>query len=319
MTTPTSPELPPSGESGSLASTIEAIVGGEFSRSRLAVLSDLDRAQAERLRAHWLGIPETERHALLLALAELAEESLDFNFNRVYRIALEDPSPVVRQLAIVDLWEDEAGDLPPVFVRMLRDDPSDDVRAAAAHALSSACEAIADGDTAQLDKEELIQLFSSLILDPAESPLVRRHSLGAVAAFGTDPRISELIRLGLDDEDQAVVAGAIYAMGRTSSPKWLPEIVEFMQSEDAELRFEAARAAGLMGETDIVPELAELAYDPDPEVRDVALEALGAIGGPAAMRVLRQVEQDEDFEETESLDEAIDAALLTVDPLQRPS
>ena len=319
MTTPTSPELPPSSESGSLAPTIDAIVGGEFSRSRLAALSDLDRNRSAYLRTRWLDIPETERHALLLALAELSDDSLDFNFNRVYRIALEDPNPIIRQLAIGDLWEDEGGDLPPRYVRMLQTDPSDDVRAAAADALSSACEATADGDSAAIERETLIELFSNLIEDPAESPLVRRRCLGAIAAFGADPRITELIRLGLDDEDQTVVAGAVFAMGRTSNEKWLPELIEYLQSEDAELRYEAARAAGLLAESDVVPELAELIYDPDGEVRTAALAALGIIGGPAAIRALRQAEEDEDFEEAEIVDEALDAALLTVNPLDRQS
>lgn len=319
MTTPTSPELQPRVESGSLAPTIDAIVGGDFSRSRLAVLSDLDRAKAAYLRAHWLDIPDTERHALMLALAELGDESLEYTFNRVYRIALDDPNPVIRQLAVDDLWEDLAADLPSVFVGILRHDPSDDVRAAAADALSTSFDAIADGDSDLLDANEMIGLFASIIEDPNESPLVRRRALGAIAAFGADPRISELIRLGLDDEDQAVVAGAVYAMGRTSSDQWLPELVEFMQSEDAELRFESARAAGLLGNTDVVPDLAELIYDQDAEVRAAAIEALGEIGGSAAIRVLRQAEQDDELAEDEHVDDALDAALLTVNPLERNS
>ena len=233
--------------------------------------------------------------------------------------ALEDPDPVIRQLAIVDLWEDTGVDLPSIFVRMLRSDESDDVRAAAADALSAASDAIADGDAHLLDREDLIELFLELVEDPLESPLVRRRALGAVEAFAGDPRIPELIRLALDDDDQTVVAGAIYAMGRTSSARWVPELIEFMQSEDAELRFEAARASGLLGEADVVPELAELVYDPDSEVRSAALDALGSIGGPAAIRVLRQVEQDEDFDDPELVDEALDAALLTVNPLERQS
>jgi HEAT repeat protein len=319
MTTPTSPGRQPSSDSGSLAPTIASIVGGDFSRSRLAALSDLDRGRAAYLRQHWLDIPPAERHALLLALAELSEETLDYNFNRVFRVALEDPDPVMRQVAIAGLWEDEGADLVQIFVRLLRDDPSDDVRASAAHALSTFCDAVADGDSDVLDQGDLITLFAGIIEDPAESPIVRRRSLGAVAAFSRDPRIDDLIHLGLDDEDQAVVSGAVYAMGRTASDKWLPEILEFMQSEDAELRFEAARAAGLLGEADAVPELAELVYDPDSEVRAAALEALGSIGGPAAIRALRQAEQDDDFDDVEAVDDALDAALLTVNPLERQS
>ena len=94
MTTPTSPDRLPEAGAGRLAPTIDAIVGGDFSRSRLTSLSDLDRNRADYLRQRWLDIPSRERHALILAIAELADESLDFNFNRVYRIALEDPDPL---------------------------------------------------------------------------------------------------------------------------------------------------------------------------------------------------------------------------------
>ncbi len=317
MTTPIFPDLPPNTETGALAPAIDAIVGGDFSRSRLAAFSDLDRHRASYLREHWLDIPETERHALILALAEIGDQSLEFNFNRVYRVALTDPNPVVRQLAIVDLWEDEGRDLPPVYVRMLQTDSSEDVRAVAAEALSGACDAIADGDTNLLDREALIELFAELIEDPRESPSIRRSCLGAVGAFGSDPRVTELIRLGLDDDDQTVVAGAVYAMGRTADDSWTPELLDFLQSEDAELRFEAARAAGLIGDMDAVRELADLVYDPDLDVRAAALTALGSIGGPAAIRVLREAEQDEEFEEDEIIDDALDAALLTVNPLER--
>src|SRR5690606_14158565 len=138
-------ETPPSAESGTLAPTIQAIVGGDYSRSRLAALSDLDRARVTDVRAHLLDIPDTERHGPMLALAELGDDSLEYTFSRVYRLALDDPNPVIRQLALVALCEDEGRDLPPAFVRLPRTAPSDAVRAAAADALSIPFDAIADG------------------------------------------------------------------------------------------------------------------------------------------------------------------------------
>jgi HEAT repeat protein len=260
-----------------------------------------------------------ERHALMLAIAELADESLDFNFNRIYRVALEDPDPVIRQLAILALWEDEGRDLPPILVGMVRHDASDDVRAAAADALSTWTDAIASGDSSVLDRGGLIDLFGSIVEDPEESPIVRRRALGAVAAFSDDPRINELIRLTLNEDDQTLVAGAVVAMGRTASERWIPELRDFMQSEDAELRFESARAAGLIGDEDAVRDLAELVYDADAEVRIAALDALGSIGGPGALRILREAGQDEDFDDLEIVDDALDAALLNLDPLERQS
>lgn len=319
MTSLTSPDRPPEPGSGNLAPTISAIAGGDFSRSRLAALSDLDRVQVKALRRLWLSIPATERHALVLALEELASESVEFNFNQVFRVALSDPNPVVRQLAIRDLWEDTGGDLPAVFLEMLKNDSSDDVRASAADALSATADALVDGANSCIERDALIDYFCELAQDPAESPIVRRRSLGAIAVFDDEPRIADLIRLALDDDDQALVAGAIYAMGRTARTRWLPELIEFMKSEDAELRFEAARAAGSIGDQDAVPALAELVHDPDEEVRAATLEALGSIGGPAAIRVLRQAERDEELDAFEEVDDALDAALMTVDPLERRS
>lgn len=319
MATPIFPDRQPESGAGRLAPAIQAIVGGDFSRSRLVAFSDLDRASASYLRQNWREIPTRERHALLLALAELADESVEFTFGRVFRIALTDPDPIIRQLAIRDLWEDQGSDLPGIFVDILRTDVSDDVRATAADALSAAADAIVDGDSRGIDRETLIVLFDQIVRNASDSPIVRRRALGAIAAFGDDLRIVTAIRQTLDEADQTLVAGAIYAMGRTASARWIPDLIEFMHSEDAELRFESARAAGLIGDADAVPELSQLVYDPDVEVRIAALDALGAIGGPAAIRVLREVESDESYDEPEDVEEALDAALLTVNPLDRQS
>lgn len=316
MSTPISPDHQPDRAGDQLAPTIDAIVGGDFARSHLAVLSDLDRVRTAYLRTRWADIPRIERHALILALAELAAESVEFNFNRVFRIALTDADPVIRELAIRDLWEDQGSDLPHVFIDLVRDDPSDDVRAAAADALSSVADAAAAGDATTLEPDWLIEQFTSLVKNPGESPIVRRRALGTIAAFGNDPRVPALIRFALADEDQTLVAGAIYAMGRTAKSVWVPELAEFIESEDAELRFEAARAAGAIGDEDLVPNLAELIYDRDVEVRTAALDALGEIGGQAAIRVLRVAEENTEFEDQEIVDDALDAALLTIDPLE---
>lgn len=307
MTSHTFQDLLPSSPPIDLAPTIQAIVEGDFSRSRLAAFSDLDRASARRLRERWLEIPNTERHALVLALGSLSEVSVDFDFHRVFRIALSDPDPVIRQLAVDGLWEDSGSDLPAILLDMVESDPSDDVRSAAIAALAPVCDAIAAGESDVISKELLIDRFAQFIEDPSTSPLVRRRSLATIAAFATEPRVADLIRSGLDDEDQTVVAGAIEAMGRTASAMWLDTVVELMKSDDAELRYESALAAGSIGEADAVPELGRLLDDHDAEVRSAAITALAAIGGSAALRLLAQVAADEDYEDRDAVESALGA------------
>jgi HEAT repeats len=319
MSTHTFPAPPPEEKSRQFDSVISELMKGELARSTLTSLSDLDRDQTGRLRSRWSEIPLRFRIRLVRMLSEIAEENVAFDFNRVFRIGVTDNSPLVRQLAIAGLWEDRGSDLPSKFFEIVEGDPSADVRAEAAMALAAACDSVATGDSTALDRENVINRFVAIARDPSESSVVRNRCLGTVAAFGNDPRVVQLIQDSLDDDDQAIVAGAIYAMGRTANSRWLPAILAQASSEDAELRFESARAAGLIGDRSAVPELANLATDADSEVRLAAIEALGKIGGLTAVNVLRSLAADEQSESVKAIEDALDEAMLTVDPIGRLS
>src|ERR687894_3175509 len=60
---------------------------------------------------------------------------VDLTFGRALRVALNDRSAVVRQLAVAGLWEDESSELLDRLRDMLLNDESPDVRAQAAAAL----------------------------------------------------------------------------------------------------------------------------------------------------------------------------------------
>jgi hypothetical protein len=151
MSTPTSPETPRSDGSpvadteefdGDLAdeSTIEpaerergtgslaAFMGGDVRSADVARLSDLDREAAAQFTTEWATLPEETRERIVRTMDELGEDRLDLAFGRVLRLALDDPSPVVRQLAITALWEDERQDLIEPLRDLLNHDPSQDVR-----------------------------------------------------------------------------------------------------------------------------------------------------------------------------------------------
>jgi HEAT repeats len=319
MSIPTFPAPHRSDNLQRFVSVIDDLLNGKFARSTLIALSDLDRAQLARLHARWGEIPEGHRIRLLRLLCELSAESVMFDFNRVFRLALKDASPLVRQLGIGGLWEDTGSDLPTILFDVLETDPSEDVRAQAALALADTCDSLAAGDMAILDKETVVDRLVSIARNAGESAAVRTRCLGTVAAFGDDPRVVRLIQETLANEDQALVAAAIYALGRTSNVRWLPRILEHVSSEDAELRFESARAAGLIGDASVVPDLAELARDQDDEVRGAAIDALGKIGGPAAIRVLRLLASGDQSENANEISFALQEALVAIDPIGRPS
>ena len=63
------------------------------------------------LAVAWESIPEDNRIDLVRRFDELSEERVELNFGRALRVALDDRSAVVRQLAIAGLWEDESSEL----------------------------------------------------------------------------------------------------------------------------------------------------------------------------------------------------------------
>ncbi len=98
---------------------------------------------------------------------------------------------------------------------------------------------------------------------------------------------------------------AVFAMGRSCDDVWTPQIIAELSSDDAEMRYEAARAAGELELRPALARLAELAYDDDREIQEMAIWALGEIGGKQANRVLDQLAAQADSAGDEVLADAV--------------
>lgn len=275
-------------------------------------LSDVSVAAARSIRQQWHTVPVNDRQRLIARLVQLVEASIDANFMRIFRIALEDEDPVVRSLAIEGLWEDEDPSFIPVYSDVLTNDPDADVRAGAAEALRPHLQRMIQEE---VDISYIVGTLLAIASEPRSSPLLRRRCVETAGVAGDDPRVQQLIRESFSDDDQTIVAGAIRAMGLSSDPKWLDTIEREMDSEDAELRFESAGAAGMIGDSRMIPGLSALALDSDTEVRSAAVAALGQIGGPPALRVLRNLLNEEDGLDVDAVQAAITEAELIEDPI----
>ncbi|MGD9714180.1 MAG: HEAT repeat domain-containing protein, partial [Thermomicrobiales bacterium] len=281
-------------------------------RSALLGFSDLSRSAVVAFRKDWQAMPDDERLALIEALVDFAEQSIEVNFNRVFREALNDEIPRIRKLAIDGLWEDDAIDLLPVLLSMLRTDSDIDVRAEAAGALVR----FTSNDSAlrASGAEELVGALLDVANDEQDNALVRRRVIETLGPLADDGRVELLLRRSYADDDQAIVCGAIAAMGFSGQSRWIPEIERAIASDDAELRFAAAIAAGSIGDSDLVQSLASLVDDDDGEVRYAAIGSLGHIGGQGALRVLRNL-RERNGESDEVIEAAFEEALLLTDPL----
>jgi len=307
------PGLDP-GEPERGSGSVTAFAEGEVRPSDVARLSDLDRTAAARFAGEWTGLPEETRERIVRAMDELAEDRVELNFGRALRVALDDPSPVVRQLAVAALWEDERQDLIDPLRDLLGRDPSQDVRAEAARGLGKfahMAESVALPEaTARLLRDELLAVAG----DEREPEALRQRALESAAVFGRDPEVRNLILDAYESDDQAWQGSALFAMAQSLDPSWLPTVLQELASSDAQLRFEAARACGALGDEAAIPELVECASDEDVEVRHAAIGSLGQIGGPAAIRALQALSTTASEADQETIEEALDKAIMLSDP-----
>jgi hypothetical protein len=276
----------------------------------LVGFSDLSKEQVADVRTRWPGVPLATRELTARHLVELSEQRWDVHLARLFRVLLDDESAVVRQFAVSGIEGEDDEGIVPMLLTILRDDPSDDVRTAAALALSPIAE-LAELD--ELDDpslaDDIREGLYAVLENTAEPMSLRRRVLESVSTFTQDERLPRFIEELFAADQLGSRTSAIFAMGRTYDRRWFDVIIGEFTDDDAEVRFEAARAIGRYGDTEALPELGKLARDDDAEVRQAAIAAIGDIGGKPAIRLLEQLKQRARTDaERDALDAAVEEA-----------
>lgn len=276
--------------------------------------SDLDGVDLEALRSIWLQITPSRRVSLLEDLETLQDLDTLVSFVDVGRMALPDPEPRVRVLAIRLLWEALDAKLIPIFLKMLKSDKDVNVRATAASVLAVY---IYEGEVEEIPEVTLHQIEKGLLqaIHSNDDELVRRHALEALG-FSSRPELPPLIEKAYQSDQTEWVASALYAMGRSANEVWIPKVLRMLNSPDARIQLEAVRAAGeLSAENarrallDILDEEAQ-----DSDIRTAVIWSLSQIGGEQVRETLEGlVENNEDEEEVEILNDALDNLSFTED------
>ena len=133
---------------------------------------------------------------------------------------MRDDSAVVRQLAITALWEDSSTDLLDRLLDLLSDDPSADVRAEAAKALSRFAERAVIGDLNEETGNRLRARLLRAATDETLSPVIQRRAVESLGAFSGDQRVKDAIETKREEAEQmAVVLRSIAGRGCGPNPK----------------------------------------------------------------------------------------------------
>jgi HEAT repeat protein len=273
-----------------LATVLDDLELGNRQYATLYGLSDLSRSDAAELAARWPRIEPDIRLSVVRELVDLGQSELHLDLTRFLLTASNDDDARVRQVAVAGLALEEHRSIPSRLLTILREDPSDDVRAEAASALGPFVELT---EAEELDPEveaELRRVLLFVAEDEDESWHIRRRAAESASHFGPSAEVDRLIRRMWEEDEIGLRGSALYAIGRANQRSWIPVVLESLNDEDPEIRFEAVRAAGQLGDVEALPMLSEIALkEEDVDVRQSAIAAIGEIGGQGATRILTRL------------------------------
>jgi len=281
--------------------------------SKLANLSDLTPEEAAEFDCEWPDIDVERRRQVVARLDDLLEDNLELDFDAVLRLCLADPDGVVRARAVGGLEASDDRHLIDPLVDLLRDDEDGAVRAAAAGALGkfamlAELGKLPEGDAAVVE-EALLAAFDR----EGEDLAVRCRALEAISPL-EKPRVEEMIRQAYRSDCLELQVSAVYAMGHSCHPGWLPVLLKELHSPSPQLRYEAVKACAEQEAEEAVHHLLELTRDSDAEVQTSAILALGGIGGDEAKEALAECLESESEAVREAAQEALDEIGLWEDP-----
>jgi len=291
--------------------------GAPLNYASLPELSGLTNPQAEEFGQLWLEWSDERVIELVKRMVALCEEQPDVEFESIYRQGLVHANAQVRLSALSGL--DESGDrkLIKPFCEMMTGDPSPVVRAAAAETLAYLSSLAQAGKLAPRDEKSLSEELFGVLGNEEEFDAVKLKALEAVSVFGGD-RLVPYLEAAWSSGDISARQSSIYAMGRTSDPKWADRVIEDLEHDLVAVRYEATMAIGELGDEAHLRALEVPLDDEDLTVQLAAISAVEGIGGDVAKdmlelrlvssepRVVELVQQAlETMKEEEDLDEVV--------------
>lgn len=269
-------------------------------------------------------LPKLSKKEKLTFLADLADGYRPFDRHalKLLRVLLDDPDAQVRAEAVACLWHDPDSRWIDLLMRKAEEDPHAHVRAHAIAALGRYVyegEALAweewDGEEVAIAPEDYARVSDFLFRiaqDPEESLEARRYAIEALAFRADDPDVCDLIEWAYHHPDRRMKVSAIFAMARQGDPRWTEYILAELHSLDAEIQYEAVRAAGEWGLREATDTLIELARRKNlrKPLRLRAIYALGETGDERAYPVLERLTHSRDRDVRQVAHDAIEEWIM---------
>lgn len=269
-----------------------------------SAISDMNREELAAFMEIWEALSDTRKRELIEALGQQADANIELNFELINRAGLRDQDQSVRRFAISNLWECKDPDLVSVYLESLREDPSSDVKVAAADALGRY---VLMGELDEIPSEMHRQIEDALlnIMDEDAISLLHQSCIEALG-YSSRKESEQVIETAYESKDPEIKKSSIVAMGRSYNQRWEAQVIAEMTNPYPFIRAEAARAAGELELTLAIEPLIDLLDDVHNDVQEAAAWSLGQIGGDRAEEALIALQ---DLTEDEQMLTVIDDAL----------
>jgi hypothetical protein len=270
-------------------------------------LSDLTHDQVMSLQPTWRSLDATYRRVLMQMLVDAMESNYELDYTAFGLQALQDDNSGVRQAAIEVLSENDSLYLMKRLMTMAQQDPDDVVRQEAMRALGRYVQMHELGELNDEDGEQVEALvYDTLQNNPSVD--MQRIALESIAHCSRID-VSDAVQAAYDTGKPDHQMSALIAMGRTCETYWSPLVLQELDSDEVELRREAAQASGALQLSEAVPALAKMLYEDAREVQERVIWALGEIASREAMRVLEAAAEMAEEQDDEHLMMLVDDAL----------
>jgi hypothetical protein len=278
-----------------------------FPTPLLYFFSDITPTDLKKLAGVWPRVWTERRRGLLEDMEQMAEKDTLLFFDNLALMCLEDEDPVARATAIRLLWQSEEEKVAPRLVRMLREDPQEIVRAAAATGLGIF---VYLGELEEIKESIYEETLKALIESHTgtDEVLVRRRALEALG-YASHAEVPGFIQLAFDSNQEEWLQSALFAMGRSCDSRWTKPILRMFGHPDALVRYEAVRAAGELELAEAREPLFDMLEEgiEDEDIFQAAIWSLSKIGGQGVRNLIEaSLEDAEDDDEEQFLEEALE-------------
>ncbi|MEE2884197.1 MAG: HEAT repeat domain-containing protein [Chloroflexota bacterium] len=256
-------------------------------------MSSLSEGNIDQFNLAWASLSIDRKKKILDELTNLCELDIAMDFSQIFLIGISDKNSLIREASVVGLWESNDRMIIKPLTELLRDDPSNPVRQAAAMTLATFTRRSQEGKLIHRDYQQIRESLLHAIEDESSDIDTKRRSIETIAHFGSSG-IEDIILNAHKGYDSKLRQSAIYAMGRTSETRWIKLLIESLDDPDPAIRYETASSLGELGDETIIPYLTELLTDDDTEVKASAIRSLGQIGGSSAKQTISDYLDDED-------------------------